>query len=267
MTPDAPELRAVLGDASARTSTSTPAPNPRAPSITSALEQSFSVRVRCRNAAGASRWVGTHVTTCQVPVNCGGTGPDGTTSGTRPRPTSRFASRRLPGSSRGASPSPSNPEDWKCVSMAPPPPGALTAEVLCQRSATSSGVRDVPGDGEGDGAREVFITLEKRVADCVKYDLMGARGSALGRGGPRADRPDAAAVVPGRGVAPAAGRAQPRGGGQGAPRDEDVGSGSDQSGRTGTGVLDDWGRDGVNPTRRRPAPDGDETRVFLNALS
>ena len=50
--------------------------------------------------------------------------------------------------------------------------GALTAEVLWEVGDFEWGLRDVPGDGEGDGAREVFITLEKRVADCVKYDPM-----------------------------------------------------------------------------------------------
>ena len=38
-------------------------------------EQSFAIRVRCVNSAGASAWIEVDVSTCQVPINCGGTGP------------------------------------------------------------------------------------------------------------------------------------------------------------------------------------------------
>ena len=90
----------------------------------------------------------------------------------------------------------------------------------------------------------MFITLEKRVADCVKYDPMEQWDGFDEEGHARID-PDAAAVVPGRGVAPAAGRAQPRGGGQGVP-DEDVGRDQTKVGGR-DGVLDDWGRDVSKP--------------------
>ena len=121
MTPDAPELRAVLSDAFGAYVNFYAGAEPACTVDNLRPEQSFSVRVRCRNAAGASRWVGTHVTTCQVPVNCGGTGPDGTYVWDQ---TPTHVEVRVPAPPglvpRGVTVA-VKPEDWKCVSMASSP--------------------------------------------------------------------------------------------------------------------------------------------------
>ena len=159
MTPDAPELRAVLNAFGAYVNFYAGA-EPACTVDNLRPEQSFSVRVRCRNAAGASRWVGTHVTTCQVPVNCGGTGPDGTYVWDQDRTHVEVRVPAPPGLvPRGVTVA-VKPRRLEVrldgvVAVA----GALTAEVLCQEVGDFEWeLRDVPGDGEGDGAREVFIT-------------------------------------------------------------------------------------------------------------
>ena len=174
MTPDAPELRAVLGDAFGSYVNFYAGAEPACTVDNLRPEQSFSVRVRCRNAAGASPWVGARVTTCQVPVNCGGTGPHGTYVWDQ---TPTHVEVRVPappglvprGVAVAVKPRRLEVRLDGVVAVA----GALTGEVLCQEDGDFEWeLRDVPGDGNGDGAREVFITLEKRVVDCVKYDPM-----------------------------------------------------------------------------------------------
>ena len=131
-------------------------------------EQEFAVRVRCENAAGASRWVEVSARTRQVPTKCGGTGPDGVytwdqtptevevTVPAPPDTTPRQVSvtvkpRRLEISFAGV------------VAVA----GALGGEVVCGEDGDFEWELREREDG---GGKELFITMEKRVRDVVSYD-------------------------------------------------------------------------------------------------
>ena len=131
-------------------------------------EQEFAVRVRCGNAAGASRWVEVSARTRQVPTKCGGTGPDGVytwdqtptevevTVPAPPDTTPRQVSvtvkpRRLEISFAGV------------VAVA----GALGGEVVCGEDGDFEWELREHEDG---GGKELFITMEKRVRDVVSYD-------------------------------------------------------------------------------------------------
>jgi hypothetical protein len=194
-------------------------------------EQDWAIRVRCVNSKGVSAWVEADVATCQVPVNCGGTGPMGNSNDNDDggggggggggvvytwdqTPTHVElcipAPPALTGKRVKVRVKPKHIEvlfDGKAVFA-----GKLPKEVRCQedgdfewelRDAASKGAaaaagaaagvgsgaagagagaagEAAPGGGGGGGGggavvavakdRELFITLEKRIFDCVQYD-------------------------------------------------------------------------------------------------
>ena len=145
--------------------------------------QPFSVRARCVNRAGASRWVAVDAETCQVPVRCGGVGPDAAYAWDQtpthvevrvpvppalaPRAVDvRVRPRRLE----------VRLENREAVA------GALRGEVTCQPGDFEWELRAAPEDGGTDGTgpertqneRELFIVLEKAVPvdGEIEYDPM-----------------------------------------------------------------------------------------------
>jgi hypothetical protein len=197
MTPNAPALRELLGSAFGAYVQFYSGADPRC--VVDALrpEQSFAIRVRCVNRAGASAWVAADASTCQVPRRCGGVGPDWSYVWDQ-TPTHVEIRVPCPDALRV------RPKDVRVrvkprrVAIAFGPPGAaevdvlagaLAGEVLCQDDGDFEWeLRDVPADdrpGEESSAgvaakgwdaasvaRELFVTLEKRPpADgVVRYD-------------------------------------------------------------------------------------------------
>ena len=131
-------------------------------------ERRFDVRVRCVNRSGASRWRAIeNVRTAQVPVGCGGVGPT-----TRPGETYGWDQTPTTVELRVPAPDGTTPRDLSVVVRTRRlevscggeivVAGELSGDVLCQDGDYEWELRDA-GEG-GDGAKEVFVTLEKRVA-------------------------------------------------------------------------------------------------------
>lgn len=195
MAPKSIQLRAALGEDFSRFVQFYAGAEPACTIGDLRPEQPFAVRVRCVNRKGASAWVETEAVTCQVPINCGGTGPmEGTVGGT-------YAWDQTPTHVEICVPAPPSllPKEVKVrvkpkhieVTMGDEAVlvGKLFREVLCQE----------PGDfewelrnaGGGEGGRELFITLEKRVlsGECVRYDPQEQWDRVLDEAGhPKIDR-------------------------------------------------------------------------------
>ena len=142
--------------------------------------QPFSIRARCVNRAGTSRWVAIDAETCQVPVRCGGVGPD-----------SAYAWDQTPTHVEVRVPVPPTLAP-RAVDVRVRPrrlevrlenreviAGALGGEVTCQPGDFEWEMRDAAPEDDGDtfprrATRELFIVLEKALpADgAVEYDPM-----------------------------------------------------------------------------------------------
>ena len=182
MAPTSPRLLELLGDAF-RSHVQFYSGTDRACSIDRLQpSQPFSVRVRCVNRAGSSSWVTVDAKTCQVPIRCGGVGPNAAyawdqtpthvevrvpvPSTLAPRAVDvRVRPRRLE----------VRVEDREVIA------GALGGEVTCQPGDFEWETRDTaPDDGafpksmSSTATRELFIVLEKALPSdgAVEYDPM-----------------------------------------------------------------------------------------------
>lgn len=134
--------------------------------------QPFSIRARCVNRAGASRWVAVDAETCAVPVGCGGVGPDAAYAWDQ---TPTHVEVRVPVPPTLAPRAVDvrvRPRRLEvCLENREAVAGDLRGEVTCQPGDFEWELRAAPDDV---GRRELFIVLEKALPPNgeTQYDPM-----------------------------------------------------------------------------------------------